>query len=53
MPNKTFVHIFIGLLQEMSKKIFLNHMAMLDIPIIATLKRKLRDGNILDITEYI
>ena len=38
----------------MAKKIFLNPIAaILESATIATLKRKIRDGNILGITEYI
>ena len=38
----------------MAKKIFLNPIAaILELAAIATLKRKIRDGNIPGITEYI
>ena len=38
----------------MAKKIFLNPIAdILELDAIATLKRKIRDGNIPGITEYI
>ena len=38
----------------MFKKIFLNQIAViLELAAIATLKRKIRDGNIPDIADYI
>ena len=60
MPYKTFVDIFIGLLQEIvlcrdvfKKRIVLNPMAaILELAAIATFKRQIRDGNIPGITEY-
>ena len=59
IPNKTFVEIYIGLLQDIVlcrcfKKIFLNQIAaILGLAAITTFKRKIRDGNIPGITEYI
>ena len=55
MPNKTFVDIFIGLLQEIVlcrclKRFYLNQIAaVFKLAVIASLKRKIRDGNIPDI----
>ena len=57
--SETFVDIFIGVLQEIVlcrwyKKTFLNPIAaILKLAAIAALKRKIRDGNIPGITEYI
>ena len=57
--NETSVDIFICALQEIVlcrwlKKIFLNPIAdILELTAIATLKQKIRDGNIPGITEYI
>ena len=58
IPNKTFVESFIGLFQEIFyedfKKIVLNQIAaILDLTPFATLKLKIRDGNIPGITKYI
>ena len=59
MPNKTFVDIFSLVccnicFMELAKKIFLNPIAaILELAAIATLKRKIRDGNIPSIIEYI
>ena len=59
MPNKTFVDIFLSLLQELIlyrclQSFFLNQIAaILELAGIATLKRKIIDGNIPSITEYV
>ena len=59
MPNKTFVDMLMGVLQDIVlcrwlKRIFFNPIAaILELAAIAALKRKIRDGNIPGITEYI
>ena len=59
MPSKTFCryfHWFIArnCFMSMLRKIFLNQIAAIsELAAIATLKRKLRDGNTSGITEYI
>ena len=58
MLNKAFVGNSISLLQEIVlcrclKKILNQIAAILELATIATLKRKIRDGNIPGITKYI